>query len=73
MLDIDENIVRMRAYEIWESDGRPEGCETQHWERAVRDLTKAKPIARAKSQSRARKSEAAPAAKPRRKAANAAS
>src|SRR5262245_43736286 len=39
MLELDENTVRRRAYEIWESDGRPFGREWEHWERAQQELT----------------------------------
>jgi len=33
----DEQL-RQRAYMIWESEGRPEGMEAQHWARAEREL-----------------------------------
>jgi hypothetical protein len=29
-----EQRIRARAYEIWEEEGRPEGREREHWERA---------------------------------------
>jgi hypothetical protein len=32
----DEQI-RKRAHEIWEQEGRPEGKEREHWERAERE------------------------------------
>lgn len=70
MLELDENIVRLRAYEIWEADGRPEGRETQHWERALSDVTSTFPRP-ARAKGRPRKPETA--AKPRRKALKAAS
>jgi Protein of unknown function (DUF2934) len=28
------NLIRLRAYEIWESEGRPEGQGDRHWLRA---------------------------------------
>ncbi|WP_447529608.1 DUF2934 domain-containing protein [Vreelandella sp. TE19] len=31
---IDEERVRQLAYSIWEAEGRPEGQQQQHWERA---------------------------------------
>ncbi|SCB58496.1 Protein of unknown function [Rhizobium aethiopicum] len=31
---IDEETRRIRAYRIWESEGRPEGQELAHWYRA---------------------------------------
>ena len=35
MLDEEqERLVRERAYRIWEEEGRPEGREADHWERA---------------------------------------
>lgn len=35
---INDNAIRLRAYEIWESEGRPEGSERQNWERAAHEL-----------------------------------
>lgn len=32
---IDEEARRLRAYQIWESDGRPEGQEFAHWYQAA--------------------------------------
>jgi hypothetical protein len=29
-----DDAIRQRAYEIWESEGRPEGREHEHWSRA---------------------------------------
>ncbi|WEZ84314.1 DUF2934 domain-containing protein [Rhizobium sp. 32-5/1] len=39
MTDTDEDLIRKRAYEIWESQGFPEGREYSHWEQAVRELS----------------------------------
>lgn len=33
-----ETWIRERAYAIWEQEGRPQGCERQHWEQATRDV-----------------------------------
>ena len=33
-----ETWIRERAYAIWELEGRPQGCEQQHWEQAARDV-----------------------------------
>ena len=33
-----EERVRVRAYEIWEREGRPEGGAEQHWLRAEEEL-----------------------------------
>jgi hypothetical protein len=35
--DRDEKI-RRRAHEIWEAEGRPDGKEADHWQRAAREL-----------------------------------
>ena len=29
-----ERRIRERAYDLWQQDGRPEGREAEHWERA---------------------------------------
>ena len=33
-----EERIRSRAYELWESEGRPEGREVDHWLRAAQEL-----------------------------------
>ena len=33
-----EARIRERAYAIWESEGRPDGREWDHWERASREV-----------------------------------
>ncbi len=33
-----EEQVRRRAYEIWENEGRPEGCEARHWQQAQAEI-----------------------------------
>ncbi|MFA1621288.1 DUF2934 domain-containing protein [Rhizobium mongolense] len=30
--------IRRRAYEIWESEGRPEGANLRHWQQACDEL-----------------------------------
>jgi hypothetical protein len=35
----DDEQVRRRAYEIWEREGRPEGRESEHWRKAVEELS----------------------------------
>ena len=30
----DEHRIRLRAYEIWEEEGRPKGRDVDHWTRA---------------------------------------
>jgi len=33
-----EERVRRRAYRIWEEEGRPNGKDKKHWERARREI-----------------------------------
>jgi hypothetical protein len=33
-----EHAIRERAYAIWEQEGRPDGREWDHWERASREV-----------------------------------
>lgn len=33
-----EEEIRERAFEIWETDGRPPGRAAEHWEQARREL-----------------------------------
>jgi hypothetical protein len=33
-----EEAIRLRAYQIWEREGRPEGCDGEHWRRAQAEL-----------------------------------
>lgn len=42
-----EEQLRQRAYRIWESEGRPDGMEAQHWARAERELAAEEPDAAA--------------------------
>jgi len=35
---MDEDLIRLRAYAIWEREGRPEGRHEAHWERARQEL-----------------------------------
>ncbi len=38
MMPHTEQLVRTRAYQIWETEGRPEGHEQQNWDQAVREM-----------------------------------
>jgi hypothetical protein len=38
--DADEEVAR-RAYALWEAEGRPQGRDRDHWERAKRDAAPA--------------------------------
>ncbi len=33
-----EARIRQRAYEIWQSEGRPEGRDVEHWQRAEAEI-----------------------------------
>lgn len=37
----NEDLIRKRAYELWDADGRPDGKSHDHWERAARELEEA--------------------------------
>ncbi|TDF81547.1 DUF2934 domain-containing protein [Pseudomonas sp. H9] len=43
-MSIEEKRVREFAYQIWESEGKPEGQEIRHWEMA-RKLAEAESLA----------------------------
>lgn len=38
MVAITLEQIRRRAYEIWESEGRPEGADIRHWRQACAEL-----------------------------------
>ena len=40
---VKQDLIRLRAYEIWEMQGRPVGMEKQHWEQAEKELLDAAP------------------------------
>ncbi|MEQ8695627.1 MAG: DUF2934 domain-containing protein [Bauldia litoralis] len=37
----NEHLIRERAYELWEADGRPDGKKDDHWAQAARELEEA--------------------------------
>ena len=41
-LPVDEDLIRERAYGIWIAEGRPDGREHAHWERARHELLAAR-------------------------------
>jgi len=59
-MSTDDKRIREFAYQIWESEGQPEGQEARHWEMA-RKLAEAEALAPSKP---AKASKAKPAAKP---------
>lgn len=44
MDDDREHRIRNRAYELWESDGRPEGEQDRHWFQAIDELGLSDPV-----------------------------
>jgi len=38
MSEVNDELVRIRAYYIWEREGRPEGRGEDHWHAALREL-----------------------------------
>ncbi|MBD8495029.1 DUF2934 domain-containing protein [Pseudomonas syringae] len=50
-MSADEKRIREFAYQIWESEGRPDGHESRHWEMA-RKLAEAQALAPDKSPAR---------------------
>ncbi|HGM5552663.1 MULTISPECIES: DUF2934 domain-containing protein [unclassified Pseudomonas] len=74
-MSTDDKRIREFAYQIWESEGKPEGHEARHWEMA-RKLAEAEALAPKKSPKAAGSKTAgkgtdskAPAAKPKAPAA----
>jgi alpha-beta hydrolase superfamily lysophospholipase len=78
-MSTDEKRVREFAYQIWESEGKPEGQEARHWEMARKlaeaetltpgkpsktSTTKAAPKATSKATSKAKPAAAAPVVVP---------
>jgi hypothetical protein len=39
MTNVTDEMVRERAYYIWEREGRPQGREAEHWHAAMEELT----------------------------------
>ncbi|WP_305096366.1 DUF2934 domain-containing protein [Croceibacterium aestuarii] len=52
--DLDKRIQE-RAYEIWESEGRPEGRQEEHWQQARAEFADAKAESTAGKRGRAAK------------------
>lgn len=63
-MSTNEKRIREFAYQIWESEGQPQGQEARHWEMAHK-LAQAEALAPAKAEpSKASKAPAKAAAKP---------
>ena len=39
--NVAPDVISRRAYEIWEREGRPEGCDLRHWLQAEQELAQA--------------------------------
>ncbi|WP_175649827.1 DUF2934 domain-containing protein [Pseudomonas sp. Marseille-P9899] len=61
-MSVEEKRIREFAYQIWESEGKPEGHESRHWEMA-RKLAEAEALA--PKASTAKKPKASVSAKPK--------
>ena len=38
MADSRDELVKKRAYEIWEAEGRPWGRDAEHWQQAFEEI-----------------------------------
>lgn len=47
-MSTNDDHIRTAAYYIWESEGRPNGMNSDHWSRAKTSMLKAKPAAKKK-------------------------
>ncbi len=64
---IDEATIRETAYLFWLDAGQPDGCDQEHWLKAIDALSatpvKKKPARKAAAKPRAAKAKATPATK----------
>lgn len=59
----DQDLIRARAHQIWEREGRPEGRHIEHWEMASAEIAiEAKPAKKPASLAKARAKKAEPVA-----------
>ncbi|NMY72479.1 DUF2934 domain-containing protein [Pseudomonas sp. WS 5414] len=73
-MSTDDKRIREFAYQIWESEGKPEGHEARHWEMArklaeAEALAPSQPSKGAKSKSAAASPPGKSASKPKAKSA----
>ena len=59
MKAVHEDLIRRRAYEIWEISGRPSGLDKEHWQQAEKELLDAAPAIAAAPAASATKSQPA--------------
>jgi hypothetical protein len=69
-----QDLIRARAHQIWEREGRPEGRHLEHWEMASAEIAaEAKPaekpasLAKARIRAAAKKAEPVVVAEPRKR------
>ena len=61
----DQDLIRARAHQIWEREGRPEGRHLDHWEMASAELAaERKPAKKPASLAKARAGKAAQKVEP---------
>jgi hypothetical protein len=70
----DQDLIRARAHQIWEREGRPDGRHIEHWEMASAEMaSEAKPakkpasLAKARARKAAEKTESVVIAMPRKR------
>ena len=49
MKAVQHELIALRAYEIWERAGCPDGLDKEHWEQAERELLEAAPEIKAET------------------------
>jgi hypothetical protein len=42
--DNEDELIGIRAYQIWVAEGEPEGCDEEHWRRAREELMAGHPV-----------------------------
>ena len=61
----DQDLIRARAHQIWEREGRPDGRHIEHWEMASAEIAEeAKPAKKPASLAKARAKKVAKKAEP---------
>lgn len=53
----NESAVRVRAYEIWEAEGRPHGKDAEHWLMALQEMAATMAAVAPKKKAAAKKAE----------------
>ena len=69
MQALPEEKIQIRAYEMWEEEGRPEGRAEEFWHRASTELAGSSAPAKKPRKSAAAKVVSDPSVKPKRKPA----